>query len=309
MNEDDDIDALLRNINLQIAPLTAAHKVYPDPVELAKVKFPDLQWDHVNPMSAAKWLNSCKQCHEAIIRGPASVRNIDTVFGDVIRGRSSCQAYQPDGSKDYELWDASLNLWRVGVDAESLCEGVRTGLREQFGRVTMSPVYYDYVVHPPPEPLECGAFIKTVGVATERYATKGRMPELDDGVNCRDRLLFSDGVLYNFKTREVRVALPEDRLYRRALSAYPTWDAPDAVKDQCRYFARLVKDFFLAGGKDLKPCVSGDVMECLENAEPPGVTALRTKALAILDELREEPCCRMLRGLYNVFEELGFKPT
>jgi hypothetical protein len=111
LDDDDDIDALLWKINLQIAPLTAAHKVYPDPLELSKVKFLDLQWAHVNAMSAESWLNSCKQSQLAIIRGPVSVRNIDTVFGDVIRGRSSCQAYQPDGSKEYELWDASLNLW------------------------------------------------------------------------------------------------------------------------------------------------------------------------------------------------------
>jgi hypothetical protein len=173
----------------------------------------------------------------------------------------------------------------------------------------MSPISHAYIVHPPPEPLECGAFIKTVGVATERYATKGRMPALDDAVNCRDRLLFSDGVLYDFKTCEVRASLPEDRLFRRALSAYPTWDAPDAVKHKCRYFAGLVKAFFLASGKDLAHRVSGDVMECLENAEPPDVIDLRLKALAVLKELLAEPSCRMLRGLQNVFQELGYKPT
>jgi hypothetical protein len=50
-------------------------------------------------------------------------------------------------------------------------------------------------------------------------------------------------------------------------------------------------------------------MECLENAEPPDVIDLRLKALAVLKELLAEPSCRMLRGLQNVFQELGYKPT
>ncbi len=106
-----------------VAPMRVAVKVYDDPLKLAREKYPNLNWDHKNEMPSAAWLTIFRQYLEATYKGAEACRNIDTVFGDVIRGSTQFHCYLPLGETKFELWDDQVNRWEKGRDSKSMFNG------------------------------------------------------------------------------------------------------------------------------------------------------------------------------------------
>ena len=78
-----------------VAPMGIKAKEYPEPLKYAKEKYPNADWGHINSMSAEEWLKAYRRCMDA--SSADACRNIDTVFGDVVRGSTHFFCYQPPG--------------------------------------------------------------------------------------------------------------------------------------------------------------------------------------------------------------------
>jgi hypothetical protein len=76
----------------------------------------------------------------------------------------------------------------------------------------------------------------------------------------RGKLLFDNGMVWDFKEGLGRLSTPEDRLFRHCPGPMPVWVATDAEKEKVKQLVAAVKAFFLAGGKDLQPPPADDVM-------------------------------------------------
>ena len=133
---DTEADLLFEDISAKVAPMRITRKPYGDWKDMAKVKYPELDWSHVNPMPADTWLRRLQQCTKAAAQGPVHVRNQDTVFADVIRGRTDmCLHHSQASSKKYDYWDSDKGRWIVDCDTTAMAEVMRAEMRECYGRL------------------------------------------------------------------------------------------------------------------------------------------------------------------------------
>ena len=294
-------EALLADINAKIAPMKAVVKQYEDPVELARLKYPYLDWDHTNEINAEAFCKIYDSCVSAIDKGQNSCRNKDTVFGDLIRARTHFNCYKPSGSDKFEFWIETRRCWQPNFKPDDLCEYVRQELRDAFGTVVYNPLTEDYERGSPEEPLEQDAFCKKVAETAVKYQQRSKMPTLDDPSVTRDRILFDDGRLFDFRDGSTRFVMPSDRLFRHCDGPLPSWDAPAEVKEKARMWVDDVCAFFIAKGVDLNEVSYESVADAL--AESQELRDLRLRANGLLQELLKCPACRVLKGVYNTFED------
>ena len=299
----DKADIIYKEAAALVEPLRLVIKPYPDPVTLARQKYPKLDWDHINIERPLDWLRNFRQCRLALARGVEAVRQLDTVFGDVVRGATQFHAHQPPGADKFELWDENTHRWQPNYDASCMCGWIRSELGELFGKLTVQSG--EAVWLPPLPPLQQDAFVEKVSKCVVKYMTSDPdLPQLDGPSQMTGKLLFADGQLYNFDDQSSRIARPEDRLARYCPGPLPSWDVSGDVKRKVHTLTRKVKEFFMAGGTDLQPQQSEDLEEALaQGAEPPQQKELRKEIVALFEDLRKLKECPMLAGLWNLFED------
>jgi hypothetical protein len=211
------------------------------------------------------------------------------------------------GQNKIELWDDNESRWQRNYEDKDMADYVRTELRERFGLLSVEEG--DVSWKPPPAPLEQDAFCKKVAQCIVQYRSNRHMPPLDAPDAVRGKLLFKDGMVWDFEQGMARRARPEDRLYRHCPVPLPHWDAPPAIKAKAKLLARKVKAFYLAGGKDLNPPAPGDIAGALAaGAESDEVKSLRNEVCKLFDELIDKEKkhgdhCKMLRGLWQLYED------
>ena len=101
------------------------------------------------------------------------------------------------------------------------------------------------------------------------------MVPLDGYENISGKLLFEQGMLFDYAAGTLRRACPEDRLSRHCPCLVPAWNVSDVVKDMARDTIDLVKKLFLLGARLEAPAATGDVQVDLENAGSQEVQTLR----------------------------------
>ena len=67
-------------------PVQLSMKPYPDVIAFAKKKFPVLDWEQVSTMPSEIYVSKLDEVQAALRSGPARVRALDTVVGEVEHG-------------------------------------------------------------------------------------------------------------------------------------------------------------------------------------------------------------------------------
>ncbi len=295
-----DVEEKLQEINAKIAPLRAVRKPHEQPLCAAQRKYPEMDWAHINDMRFGAFLEALRQCWAAF--GPCKARFVDSVFGDVVRGRQQwAVAMKPDGT--YDIWDDETHMWVTDANTDDLAERMRRELRECFGHPVVDVEGIARWALPPP-PCEQDSFCAKIAACLARYSTKSSPVPLDDLANTTDRLLFADGRIVDFAAGTTRLAKPDDRLARHCRIPLPQWVVEQAVLDKMQLLGQKLCDFYIAGGKALEHHPPPeDVLAALTNQDSPEVQALRAEICGIYDELLLDDRCRLFRGVHNAFED------
>ena len=269
-------------------------------VTLAAEKYGMGDWTVVNPISSEQWLRDLRQTNDSLRKGCAHARNVDTVFGDVIRGRCKFHIHAKSTGK-FEYFNTETHSWEPDATSEMLSDWIRDELCECYGVLLHDPFTNEVQWGKPPEPVEQEEFINKIAKCLVKYMKKTPMAKLDS--TAADKLLFSDGMMVNFVTKEVRRAQPEDRLYKHCMRPYEKWTPSEATEKNTRELVQSARDFWLQGGTDLAPRPAGDLVIALEHGgESEQLKTLREKVCDLIKKLCDAPECRMFRGLYNLTE-------
>jgi len=300
LEADCDVAAHVLRINRLIHPLKARVKQPKSPLELAKQKYTDLDWRHVNPMPFGEFLLAYTQCRKALAR-PSAAREIDSVFSDVVRGRQHWVVTQ--GVSGYDVWDASRHLWLANACGKDLADQVRNELRETFGHRT-TDVEGNVVWVEPAAPCESDAFCTKVAECLPRYMPKMEYVPLDHHTNTEGRLLFADGKLFDYNAMTCRFSEPEDRLSRRCAVPLPSWTPSAAVLADAEKLAAALVSFYELGGKSIEYVRhEGTLAEAVDGQDAPELRALRDTVKSAMQLLTSSGECPWLKGVYNAFED------
>ena len=72
----DEID-IFEEMKRRAAPIQLANKKYPNVLDVAKLKYPDLDWDQISTMPTKVYIAKKTEVEHALSRGPARVRAIN----------------------------------------------------------------------------------------------------------------------------------------------------------------------------------------------------------------------------------------
>jgi hypothetical protein len=96
-----------------------AQKHYPDVLQTARSRFPQLDWDHVSGIPSKVYMTKLSEVHKALACGAARVRAIDTVVGEVLQGRQDMSVCQGENGKGYEVFQHGR--WDISSEFSGLC--------------------------------------------------------------------------------------------------------------------------------------------------------------------------------------------
>jgi hypothetical protein len=148
--------------------------------------------------------------------------------------------------------------------------------------------------HPPSSD---GNFVKMVTRLMEDFAKPRRLAPLDEDAELR--LLFDDGMLWDFSEHAVRAARPEERLSKHCAGPFPEATLHPEFHMRAERVVSLLFDFYLAGGKTLAvPEGDGD-----EEAEEETAAKLTTRARELIPVL--EGLVQVSAVFAHTFETLG----
>ena len=203
-------DAKLVECQAKVSVLKLNIKLYEDPLECGKRKYPLLDWTP-NKMSLEEWLDTWDQCLK-YIGSPEKCRTNDCLFGDFIRGRSGGLIISIPGTNTFEAWDDDQRCWLQDVTDADIVSMVRKDFRECFGEMRYNPYDNAFTIGHPPPPGNNDDFLRKCAAISARYATRTPMRDLDSYEGLADMLLFADGQVLDFNTGEHRRVDPMDRL-------------------------------------------------------------------------------------------------
>jgi hypothetical protein len=277
-------------------PVKIALKEYEDPVTVARRKFPELDWEQRSDMPTKVYLAKLHEVQVALAGGASRVRAIDTVVGEVLQGRQNMSACQGENGKGYEIFKDGK--WDTSLDFAGLVLFMKSELRDTFSRSRMSRGADDddEVPVPPPEPLQSDSFITKVCECMIKYLPKATQTPLD--FNVWHKLLFADGMVYDFQKDELRCQHASDRLLRCTARGFPEWSDANDLKAMIHDFSVLVKEFFVLGGSDFDPIVDED--DERNFVESSRVKELRKQCLALWKRIIGQPGSQELRALATV---------
>ena len=254
---------LLQMIQEIVKPHQVGIKVLDDPLTCAKTKYPLYDWDHINDTPPHEYILLRSKCADALWRGAAFVRNLDTIFARFVMSSTTICFNVGRAVGDIEVWNDGARRWISGRGNDSLVDVVKSELTLAFGRSSEDPVTGDVHYHDPPQPLEADSFLTSVARCCVKYSPPKEMISLDHLSNASGKLLFNDGTLYDFDQRLHRLAQPSDRLSRHCKIQFPTWDAPQDVQEMVVSLGADVLTFFKSGGTTLVMPSTEDLGELL----------------------------------------------
>jgi hypothetical protein len=271
-----------------VAPLQLTMKPYGPVLELGKSKRPDLQWDKkCGELDGVAWLAKWRQCMQALFKGPAKCRAIDTVFGAVVRCSCSINIRKTGGGR-FELFQNGF--WRKDCDGRELKEFVAAELLALFH-------YSEGTAHPR-EPLQEDAFVSKVVTCVLDYMPHIREYDMDALDNKSHlKLLDSEGMLYDWANSTFRKQQAEDRLYRKM--PRPFAFLPDSEQEKVNSFCEELKMYFKAGGKSLQSPDEEDADDFTEN---PTLRDRRLALAATFDNFLTNDHHLLIKALWNIFE-------
>ena len=126
----------------------------------------------------------------------------------------------------------------------------------------------------PPEPLNDNAFFSGLSSSVLGRLAGPQMPTLD-GDETRFKILFSDGMLYDFKERVLRTPIPADRMGFRTQATSEMWQ-PSKPTRLFEHILAFLKEYVETEVSLLEASESGNrVIECFEELEKDGCEILR----------------------------------
>jgi hypothetical protein len=197
-------------------------------------------------------MSKLSEVHKALACGAARVRAIDTVVGEVLQGRQDMSVCQGENGKGYEVFQHGR--WDVSSEFSGLVLFMKNELCELFGQ-TWTRGDGEEISIPPPEPMQSDGFITKVCECMVKYLPKAAAAPLD--FDMWGKLLFNDGMVYDYKSDELRKQYASDRLWRHTPRDVPEWDA-QGLKSLITEFSANVREFFVEGGCNFDPIVDQD---------------------------------------------------
>ena len=277
-------------------PTEITRKTYPCAVDLAKEKYPLLDWSEISSMPTAVYRAKWTEVQRAIRTGRVvDVSNIDTVVGEVMIGRQDCSLAK-NHSDTFELF--RNGKWEMNINAKALCLEIKEELAYAFGSTCMTMCGNEEVESrvPPRPPFQKDDFIAKIAACTMKYIEAHRQSPLDH--NMWGKLLFPDNLVYDFSAGVMRKQLAADRLYRHTNRPFQEFRAPDDLKAAIAEFAQMLCKFFLLDGTNLTPTTDDEATH--ENAE---LAELRRRILACWKFIHQHDCSIGIRALANVLCE------
>ena len=208
-----------------------------DPFETLAAQYPHLDWTTSHEIDHSTLQKFRKQCLDLIaLNDSARIRANDDVFASWIAHILMPVCYLPFAEGDkrthYELFTGK-GLWKtfhmddgyelVMQQLKTLAWPLHRGYWHRRADEALAP-----------EPLNCTAFAKKLSSAVmSKIANLGgvdRFKDLD-GDQSRHKLLFSDGLLYDFATNSTRRSTPTDRMGHTCARPFSMWQPAAHVQD------------------------------------------------------------------------------
>ena len=177
-----------------------------DVIELARRKFPTLDWTLVNPVPAKEYLHSFRtimECKDAV-----RIRAKDSHVTNILRGRMELEVIK-SGKDSFEIFRDGQ--WKVDQSSDDYEDHVLWAMREAFGHFTYDDVL-DQTVVEVREPFENNAFAGAIA----KSLLKRMRSHNDCPLDSRNFYLLLDnrGMVLDFKQGAIRKATASDRLHK-----------------------------------------------------------------------------------------------
>ncbi len=253
---------------------------------LAREMYPKEHWDMISSVPTSVYLQVLLKAQECGDVGVEYNRH-SLVYRELVEACMYGSVVRVGG--ELEFFDGGR--WKETSDLPYTVQQV---LNSIFAVVKRGEEGYTLDCHNPP--ASDGNFVKMVARLMEDFAKPRRLAALDDDTEMR--LLFADGVLWDFAEHGPRASRPEERLFRHCDHPFPTATLHPELRTRAAHATALLHSFYLEGGKTL--AVSEDEEEEPEEEQEAKLTA-QARAIALA-----------LQGLVDVspvfahsFETLG----
>ncbi|CAJ1381810.1 unnamed protein product, partial [Effrenium voratum] len=241
-----------------------------DPWAYAAAKYPNLDWRLKSKMEFSGYHQLLQRCRQHVILGRARANTVD--FAKLAAAQLVPVVHVPveGGEKrtTYESFEKG-GFWLVR-NRDDLGQTVEDLMCKMCCPV-FETVDENYV---PPPPLNDNAFFTGLSSSVLGRLAGPQMADLD-GDETRHKILFCDGMLYDFKERVLRSPIPADRMGFHAKATSEMWQPSKATKLFKRILAFL-KEHVETGVCLLEASENGkQVIECFEELEQDGCEILR----------------------------------
>ncbi|CAJ1392159.1 unnamed protein product [Effrenium voratum] len=212
-----------------------------DPWAYAAAKYPNLDWRLKSKMEFSGYHQLLQRCRQHVILGRARANTVD--FAKLAAAKLVPVVHVPV----------------EGGEKRTTYESFEKGDDE------------NYV---PPPPLNDNAFFTGLSSSVLGRLAGPQMADLD-GDETRHKILFCDGMLYDFKERVLRSPIPADRMGFHAAATSEMWQPSKATK-LFEHILAFLKEHVETGVCLLEASENGkQVIECFEELEQDGCEILR----------------------------------
>ncbi|CAJ1386113.1 unnamed protein product [Effrenium voratum] len=241
-----------------------------DPWAYAAATYPNLDWRLKSKMEFSGYHQLLQRCRQHVILGRARATTVD--FAKLAAAKLVPVVHVPveGGEKrtTYESFEKG-GFWLVR-NRDDLGQTV-----EDLMNKLCCPVFEtadeNYV---PPPPLNDNAFFTGLSSSVLGRLAGPQMADLD-GDETRHKILFCDGMLYDFKERVLRSPIPADRMGFHAKATSEMWQPSKATK-LFEHILAFLKEHLETGVCLLEASENGkQVIECFEELEQDGCEILR----------------------------------
>ena len=219
-----------------------------DPLFGLKLHFPDRDWTITAQGSLSEYYDLIVKCRQYIEEGAPAVKRNNITFSKYVvmqlQGMVHVPAAEGERRTHFELFGAR-GRWRslrvedlVAITADALARLVRP------------PMYFRWERHaikddPPPPLNDSGFFAKLSDQILGRLSQHRDALPLLDGDGSRLKLLFRDGRLYDFDRREVRDAVPADRMSLCTGCDFEVWTPSEKLRAAAEALPGQARQFFV----------------------------------------------------------------
>ncbi|CAJ1374545.1 unnamed protein product, partial [Effrenium voratum] len=241
-----------------------------DPWAYAAAKYPNLDWGLKSKMEFSGYHQLLQRCRQHVILGRARANTVD--FAKLAAAKLVPVVHVPveGGEKrtTYESFEKG-GFWLVR-NRDDLGQTVEDLMCKMCCPV-FETVDENYV---PPPPLNENAFFTGLSSSVLGRLAGPQMADLD-GDETRHKILFCDGMLYDFKERVLRSPIPADRMGFHAAATSAMWQPSKATK-LFEHILAFLKEHVETGVCLLEASENGkQVIECFEELEQDGCEILR----------------------------------